>query len=524
MGKRKSVFFMAALAVTFMAAAVWAQDGVKQPKYVFVFIGDGTSFPQRNAAEFYKANQKASKATEPAVLRAQKKISLDTGIADFKPNTERLVMNTFPAQGISTTYSANSLITDSSSSGTAIATGNKTRDGVVGMDADARVKFTSMAKIAKAKGKKVGIITSVSLDHATPASFYASQPNRNDYYEISIQGPETGFDFFGGGGFKQPKGKNGDRKDVFDVFAESGYKIVKDRAGFDGISPYDGKVLTINHVLDADDALPYTLDRSEGEITLAEFVKKGIELLDNQDGFFMMTEGGKVDWACHANDALAAILDVIAFDEAVEVAYEFYKQHPEDTLIVVTGDHETGGMTVGFAGTRYDTFLDRISAQKGSYLAFNEVFNKLRKDQPNLTFETVMPTLREFFGFELYSAEEIANLEKAAAEGDTVAIDKLRLALQPFEVESIKKGLAMSLVPSKDRPKNEMAYYKDYGSYEPITIAVTHVLNNKAGIGWTTFSHTGLPTPVSAIGVGQEKFMGHYDNTDIFKKVVSIAY
>ena len=503
---------------------VLAQEGVKQPKYVFVFIGDGTSFPQRNAAEFYRANLASPKNTEPAILRAQNKISKDTGITTFKPDTKRLVMNTFPAQGISTTYSANSLITDSSSSGTAIATGNKTRDGVVGMDADARVKFTSMAKIAKAKGKKVGIVTSVSLDHATPASFYASQPSRNDYYEISLQAPQSGFDYFGGGGFKQPKGRKGDQKDVFEVMAEDGYKITRDRAGFDALSRYDGKAVAINPVLDADDALPYTIDKSAGEITLAEFVQKGIDLLDNENGFFLMAEGGKVDWACHANDAISAILDVIAFDEAVEVAYNFYKQHPEDTLIVVTGDHETGGMTVGFAGTRYDTFLDRIGKQKGSYIAFNSVLDKMRKDQPNLTFETIQPIIREFFGLEVYPADEIDRLKKAAAEGDVIAIDKLSFALQPFEVDTIKKGLAMTMVPAGDRPKNEDHYYKDYGSYEPLTVALTHVLNNKAGIGWTTFSHSGLPTPVSAVGVGSDRFMGHYDNTDIFKKVVSIAY
>ncbi len=500
-----------------------AQDNAKQPKYVFVFIGDGTSFPQRNAAEFYQASKAAVPDIEPAILRAQKKISKDTGITTFKPGTRRLVMNTFPAQGISTTYSANSLITDSSSSGTAIATGNKTRDGVVGMDADAKVRFTSMAKIAKAKGQKVGIISSVSLDHATPASFYACQPSRNSYYEISLQAPETGFDYFAGGSFKQPRGAKGDQKDVFDVFREGGYTITRTRADFDALSRAGGKALAINPVLDADDAIPYAIDRGNGEITLAEFVKKGVELLDNENGFFLMTEGGKVDWACHANDALSAILDVIAFDDAVAVAHEFYKQHPEDTLIVVTGDHETGGMAVGFAGTRYDTFLDRINNQKGSYLSFNKVVAELRNTYPNAGIEQILPSVREFFGLELYPADEMEKIAAAASNGDVGAIEKLKYALLPHEAEKIKKAIAMSWTPSKERPADD-THYLSYGTYEPLTIAMTQILNNKAGIGWTTFSHTGLPTPVSAIGVGAEAFMGHYDNTDIFKKVVSIAY
>ncbi|MCC8166941.1 MAG: alkaline phosphatase [Planctomycetes bacterium] len=520
----KARLFLAALAVLLALPVAMAADSVKPPKYVFLFIGDGTSFPQRNAAEFFLANQMAEKNPADQVARHQKQISKDTGIADFKPNTQRLTMNTFPAQGISTTYSANSLIPDSSSSGTAIATGNKTRDGVVSMDPEGRVNYTSIAKIAKAKGKKVGVLTSVSLDHATPAVFYANQPNRNDYYEIALQAPASGFDYFAGGAFKQPEGKKGDQKSVFDVFQESGYTITKDRDGFQKLSAKDGKILAVNHVLDPDMALPYTLDRQDGEITLADFVKKGIEVLDNEDGFFMMTEGGKVDWACHANDALTAILDVIAFDEAVQVAYDFYKRHPDETLIVVTGDHETGGMTVGFAGTRYDTFLNRISKQKGSYITFNNVIDQMKKDNTNLTFESIMPTVTEFFGLTYYPDSERAVLEQAASNGDIAAIEKLAHALQPFEVDTIKKGLATTLIPAKDRPRQDDAYYKDYGSYEPLTVALTHVLNNKAGIAWTTFSHSGLPTPVSAIGVGAENFMGHYDNTDIFKKMVAIAY
>ncbi|MCD8139521.1 MAG: alkaline phosphatase [Planctomycetaceae bacterium] len=501
-----------------------AQDRAGQPKYVFLFIGDGTSFPQRNAAEFFRASQEAPNPQDE-ILRAQGKISKNTGVTTFSPNTKRLTMNTFPAQGISTTYSYNSLITDSSSSGTAIATGHKTRDGVVSMDPDGKVNYTSMAKIAKAQGKKVGIITSVSLDHATPAVFYANQPNRNDFYEIAIQGPKSGFDFFGGGYFLGPKDKKGNGKDTVDVYREYGYHVATDRAGFEALNRSNGKVLTYNAILDPDNALPFRLDRgTENEIALPEFVAKAIELLDNDDGFFIMTEGGKVDWACHANDAMSAILDVIDLDDAVTVAYEFYKKHPEDTLIVVTGDHETGGMTVGFAGTRYDTFLDRITNQQGSYVTFNSVVNELKKTYPNApTVAQIMPTIREFFGLELYPESEMAALEKAAKDGDLAAIEKLKYALRPYEVEKIERAIKMSWTDKSDRPDDDF-YYANYGSYEPLTVAMTQTLNNKAGIGWTTFSHSGLPTPVSAIGVGSEQFVGHYDNTDIFKKIVSIAY
>jgi alkaline phosphatase len=90
------------------------------------------------------------------------------------------------------------------------------------------------------------------------------------------------------------------------------------------------------------------------------------------DGFFLMVEGGKIDWACHANDAMATIGDTLAFDDAVGVALEFYKTHPSQTLIVVTGDHETGGMTVGHATTGYNAYYDRLLGQKMSYEAFGK--------------------------------------------------------------------------------------------------------------------------------------------------------
>lgn len=183
-----------------------------RPKYVFLFIGDGTSIPQRNTTEFFLASKNNPKEVDAMVQRAQGKIGLGDGIADFKPSVKRLLMNTFPSQGMSTTYSINSLITDSSSSGTAIATGRKTQDGVVGMDPLGKERFTSMAKLAKKKGLKVGIVSSVSIEHATPASFYANSPSRNLYYNIALQLPESGFNYFGGGGFVQPQARKKTKK------------------------------------------------------------------------------------------------------------------------------------------------------------------------------------------------------------------------------------------------------------------------------------------------------------------------
>ncbi|MDR1623114.1 MAG: alkaline phosphatase [Synergistaceae bacterium] len=497
--------------------------GENRAKYIFMFIGDGTSIPQRNAAELYLASQSSPKDLELAVLRAENKFPRGNGVTDFKPSIQRMLMSTFPGQGFSSTHSVNSLITDSSSSGTAIATGHKTRDGVVGMDPNAAEKYVSMAKLARDKGMKVGIISTVSIEHATPASFYACSPHRDFYYEIALQIPESRFNFFGGGGFRQPQGAKKDQKHIFEVLKEAGYTVYNTREEFDRIKAGDDKILTINPVLDNDAALPYVVDQKEGEITFAEFVAKGIEVLDNPNGFFMMAEGGKVDWACHANDAVATVRDVLALDEAVKVAYEFYKKHPDETLIVVTGDHETGGMAVGFAGTQYDLFLKKLQAQRGSYLAFNTELAAFRKAAPNAKLEDALPLVESFFGLKRYGKEEMEKLDERAKGGDAEAYEILGMALRDHEMADLAEAFAMSMKDRKERPTGDDAYYLSYGTYEPFTVTLTHILNRKAGIGWTTYSHTGLPTPVSAVGVGQEQFNGYYDNTDIFKKVVAIG-
>jgi len=519
--KKLGVVLCALFIVALLAGVGAAAD--KKAKYIFVFIGDGTSIPQRNAAELFLASQNNPKDLENALLREEKKFPSGNGVADFKPTIQHMLMTSFPGQGVSSTYSSNSLITDSSSSGTAIATGKKTRDGVVAMDPTAKEKYTSMAKMARSKGMKVGIVSTVSIEHATPASFYASSPHRDFYYEISLQIPESGFNFFGGGGFRQPKGAKGDQKDIAEVLNEAGYKMYNTREDFDKIKAGDDKIVTINPVLDGDSALPYSIDQKKGEIKFAEFVAKAIEVLDNPNGFFLMAEGGKVDWACHANDAVATVHDVLSLDEAVKVAHEFYLKHPDETLIVVTGDHETGGMTVGFAGTRYDAFLTKLQAQKGSYIAFNEEFAKFKKANPNAKLEDALPLVESFFGLKRYDKETMEKLDKQSKAGDAAAYEALGMALKDYEMTDLAAAFAMSMKDSKERPTAADEYYLAYGTYEPFTVTLTHILNHKSGIGWTTYSHTGLPTPVSVIGVGHEQFNGYYDNTDIFKKVVALG-
>jgi alkaline phosphatase len=484
-------------------------------KYVFLFIGDGMAVAQRNAAELFLA------ATKDAGAR---------------PETVRLLMNQFPAQGMTTTYDLSSIITDSASAGTALATGHKTNSGVLNMDPTFKDKYTTIAEVAKAKGWKVGIVTSVSLDHATPAAFYAHQNSRKNYYDIALELGKSDFDYLAGGGLLQPTGKDKDKPDALQIAKTNGYTLASTRADFDKLAAGAGKVIAISPILEDEEALNYDMDRSAADITLAEFTRKGIELLDNSKGFFMMVEGGKIDWACHANDAAASIKDTLAFDAAINEAYSFYQKHPTETLIVVTGDHETGGLTIGFAGTGYSNYIDKIQYQKQSYVGFNTVFAGYKKNHTalNAKFDDVVPMIQDNFGLTVISSTLRSSLQDVATKGAAAdatdadkaaakaAAQKLGMALTDHEVKVLQDALASSMMAAADLQKVAGADLL-YGGYEPLSVKLTTILNEKAGLGWTTYSHTGVPVQTSAIGVGQEQFNGYYDNTDIYKKMMALS-
>ncbi|MGE4528279.1 MAG: alkaline phosphatase, partial [Rhodospirillaceae bacterium] len=334
------------------ALAVAAPAQAKPVKYVFMMIGDGMAMPQRNAAALYLAN-------------------LDK--EGMRPGVMPLTMDRLPVQGMATTYSANAVITDSAAAATALASGHKTNSGVINMDPAGKVKYQPLSKLAHDKGYNVGIVTSVSIDHATPAGYYAHAAGRSDYYSIGVQMLDSGFEYFAGGAVLEPTGKKKDKTSFYDLAKAKGYTVTQSREAFAALKPGAKKVFAENPVRADGNALPYAMDAGEESISLAEFTKKGIELLQNGQ-FFMMVEGGKIDWACHANDPGASIGDTVAFDSAVQVVYDFYKKHPQETLIIVTGDHETGGLTIGFAGTKYGNAIKTVEGQKASYIAFGKKF------------------------------------------------------------------------------------------------------------------------------------------------------
>ena len=346
--------FLMLLGFALAVQGLFAADTPSPVKYVFLFIGDGLSLPQRMVTEDYRQ------------------------IVEGKG----LLINSLETQGFSTTFAANQLITDSAASGTAIACGSKTNVGWLGLDAQGN-RLESIATVAKKNGRKVGILSSVSLDHATPAAFYAHNASRGNTYDIALEIFDSGFDLFAGGGFLNADGKNvADAKgNIFDIAKEKGWVVSRTKEEFNNLKPTDKPVLAITPRFSDGFSIPYSIDMNDDDLTLADFTAKAIELLDNDNGFFIMVEGGKIDWMCHANDAATTIHEVIGFDDAVKVAYDFAQKHPDETLIVITGDHETGGLTLGFSGTGYQSYLDRLQHQNISLINFQPIYRKVKDNK-----------------------------------------------------------------------------------------------------------------------------------------------
>lgn len=476
-----------------------AAQTTKTPKYIFMFIGDGMAAVQVNSAQIYKGNNSHNQLT-------LKEVSFQD----------------FEAAGYQTTQDATSFAPDSASTATSLSSGFKTWSGTIGLKPvgyksantsesvdGANIPSTIAERLKAEKGMKIGIISTVTINHATPAAYYAHVASRNDYYDIALQMADSDFDYFGGGTINQATGKNNDQKDAYTILEEKGYAIARTKEDILALNSQSGKVYAVTPVTQDSGAMPYALDNKPGDLTLADFVRKGIDVLDNDKGFFMMAESGKIDWAGHANDAKANIEDVLAFDDAIQVAVDFAKKHPDETLIIVTGDHETGGMTIGQATTNYDTAFHLLNNQKMTYVAFDELIDNMKENNPNLTFADVMPVITKNFGLVNNATGDISRKGEPSY---------MTLELSDREMAKLETAFAETMA---DEPTDNEETDLLYGGYNPLSVTLTHIINNKAGIGWTSYSHTGVPVPVYATGASAELFNGAYENTEVYDKLVA---
>ena len=408
----------------------------KGPKYIFYFIGDGMGPSHVLGTELYLGE------LQGVIGRPQK-----------------LCFTQFPESAFVTTYSATNGVTDSAASGTALSTGHKTYNAAIGVGRDTVEVYSVAADLAD-KGMAIGVATTVPINHATPSAFYAHNMSRHNYDEIAPWMLEAGYDFYAGG---DVKGYDETRKNVYDKAKEQGYAIA--RGYNDYLAKAEGAEKIMLYQKDVATELPYAINRTEKDLTLAQITAAGIDFLEEKSkkGFFMMIEGGKIDYAAHNDDGATVFQEVLDFDAAVAVAYEFYKKHKDETLIIVTADHETGGLVLGYRGD-YTLNLKALSSQKVSVERMIEILQA----EKETTWERLEQLVKENIGVGIRN-------KKANGERVTVDYDLAR----------------------------EIAYNAVYD------------LNRSAALSWASGNHSGTFVPLFAIGKGADRFNGVIDNTDI---------
>ncbi|MBC7217363.1 MAG: alkaline phosphatase [Candidatus Caldatribacterium sp.] len=381
------------------------------PRYIFLFIGDGLG---------------------------QEEIDL------YKASVPQASFSAFPVHVLLGNLTADGRIPDSAASATSIACGVKTKEGTLAQDASGR-PAKSIAQEAKENGLRVGIITNVALNDATPAAFYAHASSRRNYDEIAQQLIESGFDLFVGSGIATSTREK--REEILHHAQAKGYSITRD---FQEFTSFKGPLPLLA-------LLPFTfaIDRKETSPTLSQCVRKAIELLQGPRGFLLVIEGGRIDWCNHMNDIASSLKELEEFDAAIWEALSFGKKHPEETLVLVTADHETGGLRLK------------------------------RKPSP--------VALRQKGSYERFFTE---------------------LAAVPFEKETLRQFIS-SFWEEESEIEEILANFLASKDEKTLWISLARLFAEKAGISWSTTGHAALLVPLYAWGEGALLFAGATENTDI---------
>ncbi len=360
------------------------------------------------------------------------------------------------------TFATNSLITDSASSATAYACGVKTNNGMIGMGPDTTVQ-RSILEMAEDLGKSTGLVATSRITHATPAAFAAHVPQRSMESEIASQYLDSGVDLLMGGGarFFRPTDEGGSRTDGRNLLNEAagvGVEIVTTRGGFDR-----AEALPLI-ALFTPDHLPYEIDRSARAVpSLAEMTTKAIELLSaDEDGFFLMVEGSRIDHAGHGNDLGGHLHDILAYDAAVSEGLRFAREDGQ-TLVVSVSDHETGGLTLG-----------RKLDGRSIYEWRPEVAGRLRASSDSV-------------------------FKALDAGGDVREVVSRLTGITDLSDEEVE-GVG--------------------GSPWQRSAALSELVSRRALVGWTTGGHTAVDVPLFAFGPGSDHLEGNHDNAELGRALI----
>lgn len=361
--------------------------------------------------------------------------------------------------GNASTYPArvSGYVTDSAAAATALATGVKTYNGAIGVDADEQPLETVMMR-AKQKGKRTGLAVTSQIVHATPASYLAHDKSRknynaiaDDFYDNRVNGQHIADVMLGGG----TRYFERDDRDVLAQFIDDGYQYADSYNRLAAI-PKGSNVLG----LFADVALPAALD-DRRDNRLAYMTEHAIKHLENEQGYFLLVEASQVDWAGHANDIASAMAEMHDLALTMEMLRDYVATHP-DTLVILTADHSTGGLTVGARGD-YRWSPEYLSTMKASVSAI---------------------------------AQEMATKQAA---GTYVA-----------------EQLGFELTDNERARFDELARVEDADTREA---QIKSFLDEKTNTGWTTGGHTGVDVELFAFGAGSQALVGQHDNTDIAKTI-----
>ena len=452
MRKILSMMLLLAMAVTVTG---------KGPKYVFYFICDGMGPSHVLGTELF-LGEKEGVIGRPA----------------------KLCFTQFPHTAFVTTFSASNGVTDSAASGTALATGQKTNNGYLGVNPAGEPVY-SVAHAAKQSGYAVGVATTVCINHATPGAFYAHNKSRNNYHDIAQDMLAADYDFYAGG---DAKCNDQQRQALYSKAEKQGYTIAR---GYDDyLAKADDADKMMLYQKEASEGIPYTIDRTSDDLTLAQITEAAIDFLydKSKKGFFVMIEGGKIDYASHSDDAATVFHEVLDFNAAIAEAVEFYKKHKDETLIIVTADHETGGLVLGYSGA-YKLNLKALDCQKASEDKLKEIMRTKAMQRMIMRWEDIQAVIAENTG--LWGELTPNKQEEAAMK-------------QLFE-----EGNAN---PEKRVEK-----------FEAIATVAKNAVNRIALVSWASPNHSGTFVPLFAIGEDADEFHGVIDNTDIPKIIKKVA-
>jgi len=432
------------------------------PKYVFLFLSDGGGMAHLEIARQYRRQ-----------IHNEGFVIVDKIIKEGHI-------------GIMTTHAADALSTDSAAAATALAGGCKAKIGALGLCADGKPSTTVM-ELARNQGMRVALVTNGVIYDASPAAFLCHVADRREYGGIIQRYLELEPDVLLGGGreqflpISQPGGRREDANDMISAFAEKGYRHVATRSELEDTR---GKLLGLFSLRD----MSFELDRDRNaEPSIVDMTRATIRSLSdgNRAGFFAFIESESVDTAAHLTDVASVIHEYREFDRAVELAYEFYRKYPRETLIIVTSDHETGGL--GFTQALKD-----LSSTKRDNRAVGTIedFKKL---------QSIRISLRQASG--------ILGPEPTPEAIDQLMLDHFRgFTLAPEFKEAIVKRQPLS-----------RTLITDFTAH-----ALGAMIANNTQAYWQTSAHTNQPVLVAALGVGADRFKGYYDNADFGAKVKSL--